>query len=127
MQEGELVMKILLTGLLLTCCGTITAHAQISNFKHVVIIVQENRTPDNLFQGLCSAPFGSDTSCSANPNSSQYNIQTGNWLDKTSSSGFTDPKTIQLANDYDLDHSHSAFLGMCDTMPGIAGPTCKMD
>jgi phospholipase C len=126
MQKGELAMRILLTCLLLICFGTI-AQAQISNFKHVVIIVQENRTPDNLFQGLCSAPFGSDTSCSANPTSSQYNIQTTNWLDKTSSSGFTPPKTILLANDYDLDHSHTAFLEMCDSMPGIAGPTCKMD
>src|SRR5215469_14897664 len=26
--------------------------------KHVVVIFQENRTPDNLFQGLCHPPFG---------------------------------------------------------------------
>lgn len=32
--------------------------AQISNFQHIVIIVQENRSPDNLFQGLCG-PNGS--------------------------------------------------------------------
>ena len=36
----------------------LTAHAQIFNFKHVVVIFQENRTPDNLFQGLCAPPYG---------------------------------------------------------------------
>ena len=41
------------------CCwfvsGTVAGQAQISNFQHVVIIYQENRTPDNLFQGLCGS------------------------------------------------------------------------
>jgi phospholipase C len=36
--------------------------------KHVVVIVQENRTPDNLFQGLCS--FGAGCGNASN----QYNI-----------------------------------------------------
>jgi len=35
-------------------------HAQITTFKNVVVIFQENRTPDNLFQGLCTTP----TACS---------------------------------------------------------------
>ena len=39
--------------LLLVCLGTVVGQAQISNFQHVVIIYQENRSPDNLFQGLC--------------------------------------------------------------------------
>ena len=26
--------------------------------QHIVIIFQENRTPDNLFQGLCIPPYG---------------------------------------------------------------------
>ena len=30
------------------------APAQITSFQHVIVIVQENRTPDNLFQGLCA-------------------------------------------------------------------------
>jgi phospholipase C len=109
----------------LICLGTCGACAQISSFQHVVVIFQENRTPDNLFQGLCSAPFGSANSCSTNPASSQYNIQTTNWLDKTSPTGVTQPARVKLANKYDLSHAHSAFVGQCDadTLTGA----CKMD
>jgi phospholipase C len=91
----------------------------------VVVIFQENRTPDNLFQGLCSAPVGSADSCSTNPTSSQYNIQTKNWLDKNSPTGMIQPSTVQLANKYDLSHAHSAFVAQCDKDP-ITG-ACKMD
>ena len=59
--------------MLLACLGAVAAGAQIANFKHVVVIFQENRTPDNLFQGLCVAPFGSSATCSTTPSSSQYN------------------------------------------------------
>jgi phospholipase C len=43
--------KVLL-GLLAFSVPTIAA-AQVPSFQHVVLIIQENRTPDNLFQGLC--------------------------------------------------------------------------
>ena len=36
--------------LTLVSVGPVFTRAQISNFQHVVIIFQENRTPDNLFQ-----------------------------------------------------------------------------
>ena len=52
-------MRLAAGSLLLVWFGTVAAHAQISNFQHVVVIVQENRTPDNLFQGLCAFPYGS--------------------------------------------------------------------
>lgn len=44
-----------LTHLLLICgiFAALPAHA-ITSFTHVVVIVQENRTPDNLFYELCS-------------------------------------------------------------------------
>jgi phospholipase C len=84
--------------------GTIVAAAQPANFQHVVVIFQENRTPDNLFQGLCTGPFGSADSCSTTPSASQYNIQTSNWLDKTSPTGITQPALVPLANKYDLRH-----------------------
>jgi phospholipase C len=62
--------------------------------QHVVIIFQENRTPDNLFQGVPGADIatsGLDTS------------------------GNTIPlQPIPLANTYDLDHSHTGFLAMYD-------------
>src|SRR5580698_5996314 len=91
------------------------ANAQVSNFKHIVVIVQENRTPDNLFQGLCSKPYGSANLCSTTPGASQYNIQTNNWINKSFSTGVTQPLTVPLANKYDLSHAHSAFVAMCDT------------
>src|ERR1700737_3690832 len=63
--------------LLLGAVAAATAQAQISHFKHVVIIFQENRTPDNLFQGLCAAPYGA---CAVPPTpSAPYDIQTSNW------------------------------------------------
>jgi phospholipase C len=100
------------------------AQAQISSFQHVVVIVQENRTPDNLFHGLCYLPYGTKASCNTNPSASQYNIQTENWLDETSSTGTTPPTAVALDNDYDPDHSHAAFVLMCDksTTGG-----CRMD
>src|SRR5262252_5554986 len=60
-------------------------------FKHVVVIFQENRTPDNLFQGLCHPPFGHSHSCSTTPTARQYNISTTAWLDRHSPTGVTDP------------------------------------
>src|SRR6266513_3739939 len=91
---------------LLLLFGTLFAQAQISSFKHVIVIVQENRTPDNLFQGLCRPPFGTRESSSTAPNANQYNIQTSNWLDKHSLTGVTQPLPVPLGNTYDLNHSH---------------------
>jgi phospholipase C len=104
--------------------GSFLAAAQPANFQHVVVIFQENRTPDNLFQGLCTQPFGYPTSCSTTPTTSQYNIQTSNWLDKTSPTGVTQPQKVPLANKYDLSHAHSAFVGQCDQTSAGA---CRMD
>jgi phospholipase C/uncharacterized protein YjdB len=101
-----------------------TAGGSISNFQHVIVVVQENRTPDNLFQGLCSAPYGASNSCSTSPTGLQYDIQTSNWLDNTSSTGTTQPVPVALDNDYDPSHAHIAFTTMCDAE---ATGTCRMD
>jgi phospholipase C len=111
--------------MLLACLGAVAAGAQIANFKHVVVIFQENRTPDNLFQGLCMAPFGSAATCSTTPSSSQYNIQTRDWLDRHSPTGVTQPTQVLLGNNYDLSHAHSAFVSQCDKDP-LTG-ACRMD
>jgi phospholipase C len=63
-------------------------------FKHVVVIFQENRTPDNLFQGLCHPPFGHRHSCSTTPTERQYNVSTTGWLDKNSPTGVTDAEPV---------------------------------
>lgn len=93
-----------------------------TSFQHVVVIVQENRTPDNLFQGLCTSP----TICnSVNPSTSQYDIQTSNWLDNAVPGGVIQPLTVQLANSYDLSHAHSAWVAQCDKNP--TSGLCQMD
>jgi len=99
-------------------------HAQISSFSHIIVVVQENRTPDNLFQGLCSPPYGTSRSCSTTPTGSQYDIQTSNWLNKNSFSGVTQPTSLALANTYDLGHTHPSFTEMCDLNKSGA---CAMD
>jgi phospholipase C len=97
------------------CGGASSAKLhQAPQVQHVVIIFQENRTPDNLFQGLCIAPYGSPSACGTAQN--QYNIaQSG--LATTSSTPIPlqplDLGTNGSSPDYyDLDHSHFAFLDM---------------
>lgn len=101
------------------------AQCQIASFQHVVVIVQENRTPDNLFQGLCSAPYGGPGSCSVGPTTRGYNIQTKNWLDKGVPGGVIQPLTVPLTNKYGLGHAHKAFTAQCDLNPATG--TCAMD
>jgi phospholipase C len=66
--------------------------------KHVIVIFQENRTPDNLFQDSVLISRGADIASSG-----------------VNSLGQTIPLSpIALANDYDLSHAHSAFVSMYD-------------
>ncbi len=98
-------------------CLTAPASAQITSFQHVIVVVQENRTPDDMFQGLCTTP----TACSTRPGPGQYNIQTTAWLDKT---GTTNPKAVPFGLGYDMLHAHSAFVTECDLN---ASGACLMD
>src|SRR5260370_50327 len=73
---------------------TVTAAVLSQYIQHVVVIFQENRTPDNLFHGLPGAATASSD---------------------TNSAGHTIPLTpISLVTNYDLDHSHGAFVAMYD-------------
>jgi len=91
-------------------------------FQHVVLIVQENRTPDNLFQGLCVTPM----TCSVTPSSAQYDIQISNWLDNREPGGIIQPSPVELAeNGFDPGHDHTSFNDMCDKNPGTG--KCRMD
>lgn len=65
-----------------------------TKIKHVVVIVQENRTPDNLFHGLPNADIAT-----SGINSLGETVQ-------------LTPTT--LVTPYDLDHSHAGFLEMYD-------------
>jgi len=84
----------------IACFVALTAHAQYElniPIRHIVVIVQENRTPDNLFQGLCSFAPG----CGSGPN--QYDIQSS-YVDST---GAVQPlQPVGLATAFDLDHTH---------------------
>ena len=87
--------------LLVVCLGPMFAHAQyppLNPIKHIVVIVQENRTPDNLFQGLCALGAG------CGPRSNQYNIQSS-YVDATHKRQLLQP--VGLASPFDLDHSYS--------------------
>lgn len=65
-----------------------------NKIQHVVVIFQENRTPDNLFHGLPNADIAN----------------TGvNSLGQTITLA-----PITLANDYDLSHAHGAFVKQYD-------------
>jgi phospholipase C len=67
-------------------------------FEHIVIIFQENRTPDNLFQDPVLIANGADIASSG-----------------VNSSGQTVPLSpIPLAINYDPDHSHMSFVVMYD-------------
>ena len=58
-------------------CLTAPAAAQITSFQHIILVIQENRTPDDMFQGLCTTP----SACSTQPGPQQYDIQTtGGWI-----------------------------------------------
>ena len=107
--------------MLATLLGAATA--QIKRFEHIVVVVQENRTPDNLFQGLCSPPFGSGATCSTTPTATQYNISTANWLNKEAGSKVTKPLTIPLAATFDLGHNEGEWLKQCNAVDGA----CQMD
>lgn len=113
--------RSLLPILLVVIASGAGAHAQIRTFQHVVVVIQENRTPDNLFQGLCD---GFD-SCSTNPRPFQYNVQARDWRDKSKPLGVTQPLLAPLASAYDLDHSHVAFVEQCDLDLGTGA--CAMD
>src|SRR5580704_1690460 len=87
----------------------------VSKITHVVIIFQENRTPDNLFHDQNLINAGADIASSG-----------------VNSLGQTIPlSSIDLGtngsnpDNYDLDHLHLAFTQMCDL--NVSTGACAMD
>jgi len=78
-------------------------------FQHIVIIFQENRTPDNLFHDTTLITRGADIA-SSGVNSLGQTIQL---------------VSTTLGQDYDQSHQHDAFTAMCDY--DSSTKTCKMD
>ena len=93
-----------LAGLLLLTlngCGGLSPDANLEmkkagsrTFEHVLVIYQENRTPDNLFHGLPNADIAN-----SGVNSLGKRIVL---------------EPITLASRYDLGHEHRDFLAMYD-------------
>ncbi|MGA8532605.1 MAG: alkaline phosphatase family protein [Candidatus Tumulicola sp.] len=75
--------------------------------KHVIIIVQENRSFDNLFQGYP----GADT------------VPSG----RDSSGKIIKLQPVPLATKYVLDHSMSAMIADCNGTGALRGTDCRMD
>jgi phospholipase C len=81
--------------------------AAASPIKHVVFIVQENRSFNNLFLGFPHAytqNYGYDT------NGNKITLQ-----------------AADLATEYDIDHSSTAYFTACDGTGSLPGTDCKMD
>lgn len=111
-------MKRLAVAVLFLLAVAAPVRAQITAFTHVIVIMQENRTPDNLFYALC------DTQPCSTTDNTEYDIQTDNWLSKHGKNKTVTPGPVPLDNNYDLGHSHAGFLAMCD----FSDPTtCQMD
>jgi phospholipase C len=105
-----------------------------SQITHVVVIFQENRTPDNLFHflsPLCPIPIGAKglAACTPNPvTTSCYDISpcglTNNNKTKT-----PQPFTlvgVPMSGSTDPSHAHTAFEQMCDPDPAN-GYACRND
>ncbi len=79
----------------------------IDKIDHVVIIIQENRSFDNLFQGFP----GADTQ-------SYGYTSTGQKLDL---------KPFGLETPWDIDHDSASYFAACDGQGNLPGTKCKMD
>jgi phospholipase C len=99
---------------------------------HVVVIFQENRTPDNLFHFLspaCPIPVGASglNACTPSPvTTSCYDISP---CGLSNQSGSVLPITlagVPMAGSTDPNHSHTAFEQMCDPDPANAY-ACRND
>jgi phospholipase C len=85
-------LKAIASTLLMFCVAVAPAHAR--TFKHVVIVIQENRTPDNLFGSNSQFEPGVDIATSGLNSSNQVVPLTA----------------VDLAGCYDIGHGHVTFV-----------------
>jgi phospholipase C len=92
--------------------------------QNVVVIFQENRTPDNLFHYLTPAcPIPADATgldaCRPSPvTESCYNISPCGLSNEKGPPVPVTLKPMALAGTVDPSHSHTGFVDMCDPAPG---------
>jgi phospholipase C len=121
------------------CSSTVAFHpatqqTQTSPFKHVVVIVQENRTVDNLFGSNSPANQYYLPGLDVSTTGQTYTIVNGK--KQTSTVDLVPmplPSTLGSAgsieaDDYDPNHAYGAFLAHCDA-PTVISPSteCAMD
>ncbi len=95
--------------------GVVYSSVDPPPIQHVVVIVQENRTTDNLFHDFVLITRGADIA-STGVNSEGQTIPLGE---------------VDIAGNYDLNHSHAEFVVMYDggKMDGadLIGITCSQE
>ncbi len=97
----------------------------------VVVIVQENRTPDNLFHYLtpaCPIPKSSTGLAACTPSvvdSSCYDVSPCGISNKSGKPSRYTLKSMSLSSSTNPSHSHKAFEEMCDRDPVTL--QCRMD
>jgi phospholipase C len=115
-QTPSLIVALLLAGCTRAALPTTATGATAlltpdqtgaGKITHIVYIVQENRSFDNLFQGYP----GADT------------VSSG----KDSDGKTLKLKPVSLASHYDIDHSAEAMFLACDGSRKLPGTECKMD
>src|SRR5271154_922777 len=90
-----------------------------SQITHVVVIFQENRTPDNLFHflsPLCPIPAGASglSACTPSPvTSSCYDISPCGLSNQSGSVVPVPLMGVPMKGSTDPNHSHTAFSQMC--------------
>ena len=91
--------------LVLLSFGVQVAYGQVpypNPIRHVVVVVQENRTPDNLFHELLTWPGVNP----AHYDLASKGVNSGGQVIRL--------EPIPLGISYDLSHAHAAFLAMYD-------------
>jgi hypothetical protein len=134
MKLAAKFLLLLLSGAMLT--SSLPAQPIPSPFPpqitHVLVIFQENRSPDNLFHflsPLCSIPPGATgfAACSPNPvTSSCYDISPCGLSNKSGQPLPVTLKEIPMSNTGDPSHAHASFEQMCDPDPAN-GYACRND
>jgi phospholipase C len=103
-----------------------SVQAQPARFQHIILAIQENRTPDNFFNMLCRDANGVvlPSVCAVPPGSGQYNILTSNW--RTVDGGLIQPHPMALSQNFDIGHVFANFNTECDHVAGNAS-ACRGD
>jgi phospholipase C len=121
MQSRSIALPLQLARGAVFLLACLPASAQFpSKITRVVVIVQENRTPDNLFHYLTPAcPIPKDakglSACTPSPvTDSCYNISPCGLSNQKGSPVRETLKSISLSSTVNPDHSHKSFEQMCD-------------